>query len=123
MATSNEAVLPLVISSQSNYDRVEELKAFDETKAGVKGLVDAGLAKVPRIFIRPPNEVNPMSDIDLTDFRIPVIDLQGTHQKIVNEIENASENWGFFQVVNHGVPLSVLEEMIKACYYIGQCFV
>ncbi|KAK9081598.1 hypothetical protein Syun_031686 [Stephania yunnanensis] len=34
--------------------RREELKAFDDTKAGVKGLVDAGVTKIPRIFIDPP---------------------------------------------------------------------
>ncbi|KAK6161111.1 hypothetical protein DH2020_004492 [Rehmannia glutinosa] len=28
------------------YDRLSELKAFDETKSGVKGLIDAGITKV-----------------------------------------------------------------------------
>ncbi|XP_026432331.1 1-aminocyclopropane-1-carboxylate oxidase homolog [Papaver somniferum] len=40
------------------YDRYEELKTFDETKAGVKGIVDAGIAKIPRMFIRPQDELN-----------------------------------------------------------------
>ncbi|KAG5515606.1 hypothetical protein RHGRI_036597 [Rhododendron griersonianum] len=40
-----------------NYNREEELKAFDDSKAGVKGLIDAGVAKVPKIFIRPPDEL------------------------------------------------------------------
>ncbi|KAM3326711.1 hypothetical protein P3S67_001837 [Capsicum chacoense] len=35
------------------YDKTRELKAFDDTKAGVKGLVDAGIAQVPQIFIHP----------------------------------------------------------------------
>ena len=30
---------------KSNYDRRSELKAFDESKAGVKGLVDAGVER------------------------------------------------------------------------------
>uniref|UniRef100_A0A2N9IHW1 Uncharacterized protein n=1 Tax=Fagus sylvatica TaxID=28930 RepID=A0A2N9IHW1_FAGSY len=37
--------------------RFQELKAFDDSKAGVKGLVDASIAKLPRIFVRPPEEV------------------------------------------------------------------
>ncbi|GLU08144.1 hypothetical protein SLE2022_250690 [Rubroshorea leprosula] len=37
--------------SNSAYDRSSELKAFDETKGGVKGLVDSGLTTIPRIFI------------------------------------------------------------------------
>ena len=35
---------------QSSYDRQSELKALDDTKAGVKGLVDAGVEKLPRIL-------------------------------------------------------------------------
>ncbi|KAJ6356207.1 hypothetical protein OIU78_004338 [Salix suchowensis] len=38
--------------NDSDYDRQSELKAFDDTKAGVKGLVDAGVTKIPRIFIQ-----------------------------------------------------------------------
>ncbi|KAL7209987.1 hypothetical protein ACSBR1_031542 [Camellia fascicularis] len=30
------------------YDPKADLKAFDETKAGVKGLVDAGVVKIPK---------------------------------------------------------------------------
>ncbi|KAK6781011.1 hypothetical protein RDI58_023195 [Solanum bulbocastanum] len=29
----------------SSYDRMSELKAFDDTKTGVKGLVDSGITK------------------------------------------------------------------------------
>ena len=39
---------------EQSYDRMSELKLFDDTKAGVKGLVDSGIAKVPQIFILPP---------------------------------------------------------------------
>ena len=38
----------------SDYDRAKEVKEFDETKAGVKGLVDSGVVKIPRFFIHPP---------------------------------------------------------------------
>ncbi|XP_021804630.1 1-aminocyclopropane-1-carboxylate oxidase homolog 12-like [Prunus avium] len=104
--------------NQSKYDRAKELKAFDDTKAGVKGLVDAGTLHVPKIFIRPANEL-------ITDFptchqpnlQVPVIDLQGIngdlHKQIVDEVRAASKTWGFFQVVNHEVPLTVLENMIQ----------
>ncbi|GMI72033.1 hypothetical protein like AT1G06620 [Hibiscus trionum] len=101
------------------YDRTSELKAFDETKAGVKGLVDSGIKQVPRIFHHPPDLLEKNSSVsdDGICVSIPVIDLKGTkkdpgtRQEIVEKVRSASESWGFFQVVNHGIPVSVLEEM------------
>ncbi|KAL5784710.1 hypothetical protein ACOSQ2_007102 [Xanthoceras sorbifolium] len=107
---------------EPNYDRASELKAFDETKAGVKGLVDAGIDKIPRIFYQPPDNFHkaPVSGFSTdTQFSFPTIDLEGVEKdpiqrkEIVESVRNASETWGFFQVLNHGIPVSVLEE-IKA---------
>ncbi|XVE81800.1 hypothetical protein DITRI_Ditri15bG0095100 [Diplodiscus trichospermus] len=98
------------------YDRKTELKAFDETKAGVKGLLDAGIKEVPRIFHHLPNQFESSVSGGI-QVSIPVIDLEGvkkdpaTRKKIVELVRDASKSWGFFQVVNHGIPLSILEEM------------
>ncbi|XP_039067847.1 1-aminocyclopropane-1-carboxylate oxidase homolog 1-like [Hibiscus syriacus] len=105
--------------AKPEYDRTSELKAFDETKAGVKGIVDAGIKQVPRIFHHPPDEFQKNSSVsdDGIPVSIPVIDLEGlredpgTRRKIVDKVKSASESFGFFQVVNHGIPVSVLEEM------------
>ncbi|KAM1087146.1 hypothetical protein ACFX2B_012561 [Malus domestica] len=101
------------------YNRAKELKAFDDTMAGVKGLVDAGTVHVPKIFIEPPNDLTQFTTCPQPNLLIPVIDLSGIngsdeiHKQIVDDVRTASETWGFFQVVNHGVPLSVLENMIQ----------
>lgn len=102
---------------EMNYNRKEELKAFDDSKAGVKGLIDAGAAKVPKIFIRPPDELAEEFDSYKANVQVPVIDLSSIggsdgREKVANEVRIASKEWGFFQVVNHGIPLNVLEEMI-----------
>ncbi|KAJ8764585.1 hypothetical protein K2173_006457 [Erythroxylum novogranatense] len=105
-------------TSYPGYDRSLDLKAFDETKAGVKGLVDAGITHVPPFFHQPPHVLAKSSvPADDTNFRFPIIDLTGVtkdssmRKEIVENIRHASETWGFFLVINHGIPLSVLEDM------------
>ncbi|KAL0388404.1 UNVERIFIED_CONTAM: 1-aminocyclopropane-1-carboxylate oxidase1 [Sesamum radiatum] len=115
-----EAMTGAMDSAASKLDRARELRAFDDTKAGVKGLVDAGVENVPQIFVLPhDNTKNVTGGTAKVNFTVPVIDLQGVendstlHQEIVDRIRHASETWGFFQVVNHGIPVGVLEEMLR----------
>ncbi|KAI3926129.1 hypothetical protein MKW98_028265 [Papaver atlanticum] len=111
------------VEQQPEYDRFKELKAFEESKAGVKGLVDAGIVKIPRMFIRPLDELT--EELDHTkhensNFEIPLIDIKSVdlndhlrHKEVIDEVRRASETCGFFRLVNHGIPLSVMNEIIK----------
>ncbi|KAL6994682.1 hypothetical protein U1Q18_045982 [Sarracenia purpurea var. burkii] len=111
-----------VMSNQSGLkpgfpDRAKEAAEFDQTKSGVKGLIDAGVDKIPNIFIHPPeSRPDPSKDASTDHLHIPVIDLSGMdggrRAEIVGEIREAAGTWGFFQIVNHGVPTSVMNGLL-----------
>jgi hypothetical protein len=51
---------------------------------------------------------------ELNGVIIPTIDLEEVSDKILNQkIREASERWGCFRVINHGVSLSLMAEMKK----------
>ncbi|XP_074289674.1 1-aminocyclopropane-1-carboxylate oxidase homolog 12-like [Silene latifolia] len=123
------------------YDLESEIKAFEESKAGVKGVVDAGITKIPRMFIHEhlisvvsdlsssdSSDVNDSStdtssdvndsSIDIQD-KVPLIDLQGINDEdggrrveVIEQVKNACEKSGFFQIINHGIPLDVFDQVL-----------
>ncbi|KNA08145.1 hypothetical protein SOVF_165220, partial [Spinacia oleracea] len=107
-----------MLETQTSHDRVTDLMAFDEGKTGVKGLVDAGTTSIPTIFVRPHEDRSKDFSPCPQNISVPVIDFTHVNEsidrktKIVEEIMCASKKWGFFQVVNHGIPLELLENMI-----------
>ncbi|KNA13084.1 hypothetical protein SOVF_119840, partial [Spinacia oleracea] len=107
----------------TNYKRKDELKAFDESKMGVKGLIDAGVTKLPRIFVNdlPPSPYSTNYEMNNgQQLKFPVIDFVGLEDgglerrsEIIKKVSDTCEKWGFFQVVNHGISPCVLEGMLK----------
>ncbi|KAJ4825726.1 hypothetical protein Tsubulata_001231 [Turnera subulata] len=102
------------------YDRKSELKAFDDTEAGVKGLLDARVTKIPRIFFKTenfPDKQKPSGgNLQLS---IPIIDLGGivgkdpsSRKETIDKVGDACREWGFFQVINHGIPDPVMDDKV-----------
>ncbi|XP_055828445.1 jasmonate-induced oxygenase 2-like isoform X2 [Solanum dulcamara] len=72
----------------------------------VQSLSDSGISTIPTKYVKPPNERPSLSKIN--DVNIPTIDLEGNNN--YEEISEACRDWGFFQVVNHGLPPELMEE-------------
>ncbi|KNA23841.1 hypothetical protein SOVF_020660 [Spinacia oleracea] len=86
---------------------------------GVKGLADMGVKCLPKQYIHPQEERFFTSNNDGTgeDGSIPIIDMSNLGDHTMETlICNAAEKWGFFQIINHGVPLKVLEDVKVATY-------
>ncbi len=69
------------------------------------------MGEVDPAFIQPIEHRPKLKPIEVGD-EIPVLDLSNvilnshnsTSQQLISEIGSACQSWGFFQVVNHGVP-------------------
>ncbi|KAJ3694850.1 hypothetical protein LUZ60_000227 [Juncus effusus] len=97
--------------TESSFDRAAAVKQFDETRAGVKGLVEAGVSSVPPLFRHSPDPFRPSPSGSVS---IPTIDLSLPRAETVELVRAASHDWGFFQVINHGIPVSTITKTLSS---------
>ncbi|KAI9088227.1 hypothetical protein K1719_029948 [Acacia pycnantha] len=55
-----------------------------------------------------------MVDVDAIDSEISVIDLSLGNEQRFSQVGNAYEDWVFFQVINHDMPIE-LHKKIEIC--------
>lgn len=84
---------------------------------GIKGLVDSGIETVPELYILPIEDRLDPSRV-LAEDSIQVIDVSNWDDdpKVTESICEAASKWGFFQIINHGIPLQVLDSVKEAAH-------
>ncbi|KAG0564556.1 hypothetical protein KC19_8G120300 [Ceratodon purpureus] len=86
----------------------------------VKDLFDSGINHVPEKFVQTATAQEAFIPHNVTSkgLQIPVIDLGGLQDEsrrgaTLAAIESACQEWGFFQIINYGIPPSLAENTHK----------
>ncbi|XP_031250694.1 protein DMR6-LIKE OXYGENASE 2-like [Pistacia vera] len=113
------------MSLVAETDRENELPESQYQK-GVRHLCERGIEKVPTKYILPlperpnlsyksANDININANSSSYNLNLPIIDfsqLQGSNRyHVLNSLAKACEEYGFFQLVNHGILNQVISDM------------
>lgn len=79
------------------------LLAWPEPIVRVQSLSESGAHTIPAQYIKPPNDRPSPTTMSDSNIRIPVVDLSADPEHAIQAVASACREWGFFQVVNHGV--------------------
>ncbi|CAL5203270.1 unnamed protein product [Lathyrus oleraceus] len=89
------------VTIKLDYDRASELKAFDETKDGVKGLIDAYITNIPHIFHHEFHKY--LASSSTTKLVVPSVNLVDIHhldptrrKTFIKKIREVFETCSFF---------------------------
>ncbi|XP_031264187.1 probable 2-oxoglutarate-dependent dioxygenase At5g05600 [Pistacia vera] len=99
---------------------MNKLQDWPEPIVRVQSLSESCLNKIPERYIKPSTERPSFSsennNID-HNVNIPIIDLAGLFQddqnvraQIISQISMACREWGFFQILNHGVRPELMDQ-------------
>ncbi|TVU04515.1 hypothetical protein EJB05_47626, partial [Eragrostis curvula] len=104
-------------AAESDRSRREEQEAY--CVKGVRHLSDSGITRLPHSYVMPPSDRPLMTDDDGDHLRLPVIDLArlrdpGQRAAVLQTLDAACRDYGFFQVVNHGVGREVSGGVLDA---------
>eukprot|EP00253_Pinus_taeda_P031080 PITA_31080 len=75
-------------------------------------------SELPQHYVRPPTERPWLDEVVISFDSIPLVDLQGllcdsTRADVIQQIGRACAGYGFFQIINHGIPDAVSSRMLR----------
>ncbi|KAM0012350.1 putative flavanone 3-dioxygenase [Helianthus debilis subsp. tardiflorus] len=85
----------------------------------VKALAESpNLSCIPSIYINSANSTEPPTSdlqdaIPTIDFSLLTSDNPKLRSQVIQELDFACKDWGFFRVINHGVPKSLMNMVIE----------
>ncbi|MFS7931153.1 putative flavanone 3-dioxygenase [Helianthus anomalus] len=85
----------------------------------VMALIQKYQHNIPERYVLPPFQRPNPSRVDQISNNHPVIDLSKMNHpahrsRIINEVRTACNQLGYFQVINHGIPTSVMKDALDA---------
>ncbi|KDP45064.1 hypothetical protein JCGZ_01564 [Jatropha curcas] len=98
---------------QSNYDDEEDYHK------GVKHLCEKGITQVPTKYILPilDRPISRNKEDGFPKLKLPILDfaqLNGPNRvQVLNSLSKACEEYGFFQLINHGISREAIGNMVQ----------
>lgn len=96
------------------------LNGWPELVVPVQSISNSGITEIPAKYIKPPTKRPSLESLETkvdTDLCIPMIDIspliRGSDHtdEVTHAISHACKEWGFFQVVHHGVTPDLVQKM------------
>lgn len=108
--------LKTLLRTEENICRKDQDNELVRTDVGlISDGIDC-LEAIPDCYIRPPSERPRLNEVPFADF-IPVVDLDNfsvaARKRAISNIRDACQQYGFFQIVNHGVHETVIQRMLE----------
>lgn len=92
------------------------IQIWPEPVVRVQSLSESGITSIPDRYIKPPSQRPSFPNNVYNSNNIPVIDLQdllssnqSTRESAMSSFSSACREWGFFQIVNHGIDIELMK--------------
>jgi isopenicillin N synthase-like dioxygenase len=93
-------------ATDRDRDALDAVLKFHESRLGVRGLVESGVATVPPLFLAHVSSA-------AGNFAVPSVDLSLPRAHAAALVRAAASSCGVFEVTNHGVPAGTVESALS----------